>query len=75
MKKILIFVLCLILTAVAVYISGFPNLVNDVSPSLAAASFFGVSLLLTAIIFTIVTMYLKIKHLSDRLAKLEEKQK
>ena len=74
LKKILMFLLCFLVTVFALFFSGFPNLVDDLSESLAIATFLGISVLLTVIVFAITEMFLKIKQLTERLNKLEEKQ-
>ncbi len=72
MKKVLLFVICYILTAVTVFFSGFGNLLNDMSESLAVATYLGFSLLLCVLVFAIVILFLKVRRLNDRIAELEK---
>ncbi len=75
MKKVLIFVLCFVVTALAVIVSGYGNFTRDISESTAIISFIAISLLLSLMVFAIVIMYSKIKELTVRISKLEEESK
>ena len=79
MKKILRFLICYAVSLIALYISGYGNLVNDISESLAVTSF-----LLSALIIAVITALIweihlncknKMQELSDRLDKLEAENK
>lgn len=79
MYKILRFLLCYAVAFVALYISGYENLMNDISESLALTTFFLTALVLGVIAFLMLEMYLgfngKIARLNDRIDKLEEEKR
>ena len=77
--KILRFLVCFLISFAAVYLGGYGNLVNDVSPSLAVYTFFGIVIVLSVLVFLLLEMYLsfkaRINELSLRVEALEEKNK
>ena len=79
MMKILRFLVCFLVSFAAVYLGGYGNLVNDVSPPLAVYTFLGVVIVLSIITFLLWEMYLSLKaqisELSSRVVELEEKNK
>ena len=79
MKKILRFLICYAVSLIALYISGYGNLVNDISESLAVTSF-----LLSALIIAVITALIweihlncknKMQELSNALTSLKQKTK
>ena len=79
MYKILRFILCYAIAFLALYISGYVNLMNDISESLALTTFFLTALVLGVIAFLMLEMYLgfkgKIARLNDRIDNLEEEKR
>lgn len=77
MYKILRFILCYAIAFLALYISGYANLMNDISESLALTTFFLTALVLGVIAFLMLEMYLgfktKVEKLNARITTLEEK--
>lgn len=77
MYKILRFILCYAIAFLALYISGYVNLMNDISESLAVTTFFLTALVLGVIAFLMLEMYLgfktKVEKLNARITTLEEK--
>lgn len=77
MYKILRFILCYAIAFLALYISGYENLMNDISESLAVTTFFLTALVLGLIAFLMLEMYLgfktKVEKLNARITTLEEK--
>ena len=77
MYKILRFLLCYAVAFVALYISGYKNLMNDISESLALTTFFLTALVLGVIAFLMLEMYLgfktKVEKLNARITALEGK--
>ena len=78
MLKIFRFLVCCIVSFAVVYLSGYGNLMNDVSESLAITAFCGASIVLAIVIYLIWEMYLsfkaKIIELSKRIDELENKK-
>lgn len=79
MKKIIRFLLCYVISFLALYLSGYVNLMDHVSPSLATTTFFLSALVLAVITAFILEMYLSFKteinELSERVDKLETENK
>ena len=79
MKKVVRFLICYILSCGAVYLSGYGNLMNEISPSLATTTFLFSALVLSVIAFLMLELYLshknKIRELSERIEKLEAESK
>jgi len=77
MYKILRFILCYAIAFLALYISGYVNLMNDISESLALTTFFLTALVLGVIAFLMLEMYLgfktKVEKLNARITALEGK--
>ena len=77
MYKILRFIICYAIAFLALYISGYVNLMNDISESLAVTTFFLTALVLGVIAFLMLEMYLgfktKVEKLNARITTLEEK--
>ena len=75
MFKALRFLISYLVSGVAVYLSGYGNLMEDVMPDVAARTFL-LSTLVIAIIVTLVwEMYLKIIELTRRIEELEQNKK
>ena len=76
MKKVLRFLLCCAISFAVVYLSGYGNLMNDLSDSLVAVTFFGAVIVLSILVFLLLEMYLsfknKIGELSNRIEELEK---
>ncbi len=76
MKRTLRFLICVFLSFAIVYFSGYGNLMNDISESLAITSFIGAVIVLSAIIILLLEMFLyfknKINELSKRIDELEQ---
>ena len=77
MKHILKFFACLLISFLAIDISGYRNLLNNISESLAVTSYLGTVFVLTVIIFVIWELYsenkAKIDQLNKRIDELERK--
>ena len=72
--KALRFLISYLMSGVAVYLSGYGNLIKDIMPDVAARTFL-LSPLVIAIIVTLVwEMYLKIIALTKRIKKIEQNQ-
>ncbi len=76
MKRVLRFLICFVSSFAALYLSGYGNLMNDISPSLVATTFIGSVLVLSVVVTLVWETYLncknKINELSYRIEKLEE---
>lgn len=79
MKRVLRFLVCFVVLLAALWLSGYGNLMNDISESLAITSFIGASVVLAIIAFLIWEMYLHFKNkiavLTKKIEELEEKLK
>lgn len=79
MKRALRIFISLIASFVCVYLSGYGNLMNDISESSAVTAFFGAVLVLTLLTALLWELYLslkgKISELTKRIEKLEEKNR
>ncbi|MBR5453622.1 MAG: hypothetical protein IKV54_06040 [Clostridia bacterium] len=79
MYKVLRFLLCYAIAFAALYISGYENLMNDISESMALTTFFMSALVLGVVAFLILELYLsfkrKIARLTERIDKLEEENR
>ena len=79
MKKVVRFLICYILSCGAVYLSGYGNLMNEISPSLATTTFLFSALVLSVIAFLMLELYLshknKIRELTARVERLEAESK
>ena len=77
MKRFLRFLLCGFISLSAVFLSGYGNVMADISDSLAATTFVGGVLVIAFIIFAILEIYLslknKINELEARLSALDGK--
>ncbi len=78
MKKVLRFLACALIAFAVVWLSGYGNLMNDISESLSVATFFGAVAVLAVISFVILEMYIsfrrKINDLTDRIEELESRK-
>ena len=76
MKRALRILICYFVSFIAVYVSGYENLMNDISESLAVATFLGAVFVLSIIFVLIWEMYLgfrnKISNLTKRIEELEQ---
>ena len=76
MKRALRILICYFVSFIAVYLSGYGNLMNDISESLAVITFFGAVFVLSIIFVLIWEMYLgfrnKISNLTKRIEELEQ---
>ena len=76
MKRVLRYLLCLVISFLVVYLSGYGNLMNDLSDSLVAVTFIGAVIVLSILAFLLLEMYLsfknKIGELSNRIEELEK---
>lgn len=79
MKRLLRCFVCVLVSFVAVYLSGYGNIMNDTTPSLAAAAFIGGVVVLSILVILLLEMYLyfkeKINELSEQINKLIKKDK
>ena len=79
MKKIVRFFISYIISAIALYLSGYGNLMNSISESMAVTTFLFSALVLAVIVTLIWEMHLsfktKIQQLSERIEALEENKK
>ncbi len=76
MKRILRFLLCVVLSFIIVYLSGYENLMNHISPSLATVTFIGAVIVVSIFAFLLLEVYLmfkwRINDLSKRIDELEQ---
>jgi len=83
MKSFVRFLICCCASIAAIYISGFANLTDGISDSLAGSTLIGASLILAAIVFMLWEGYIrfnrknselsnKIQELEEEIAKLKE---
>jgi uncharacterized SAM-binding protein YcdF (DUF218 family) len=79
MKRTIRILLCIIASFLIVYLSGYGNLMNDLSDSLAVTTFIGAVIALSILVILILEMYLgfkrKINDLTKRVDEIEQKQK
>lgn len=79
MKRALSALICFVVSFIIVYLSGYGNLMNDISESLAITTFIGAVLVLSIILILLWEMHLslkgKINDLSKRIEELEEKSR
>lgn len=71
--KALRFLISYFVSTVAIYISGYGNLLENIAPAKAAPRFFLSTLVIAIIVTLIWEMYLKIIDLSKRLKEIEER--
>lgn len=78
MKRTIRILLCIIISFITVYLSGYGNLMNDISESLAATTFIGAVVVLAILFSLLLKMYLcfksKINELTKRIDELEQKR-
>ncbi len=78
MKRALRSVICLAISFAVVWLSGYGNLMNDISESLAVTAFLGAVLVLAILSFLVWEMYLHfrdaIRELKERIEQLEKKE-
>ena len=78
MKRVIRFFICFFVSFVAVYLSGYGYLMNDISDSLAATVLLGASSVLSIFAFLLLETYLtfktKIIQLSKRIDELEKRE-
>ena len=76
MKHFIRIIVCTFSSFAAVYISGYGNLMNDISESLAITSFIGAVVILSAIIFLVWELHSanksRIEQLNKRIEELEK---
>ena len=76
MKGFVRFLICCCASIAAVYLSGYGNLTDGISDSLAASTLIGASLILSAIVFLLWEGYLmfsrKNSELEKRISELEK---
>ena len=77
MKRALRISVCLIVSFIVVLLSGYGNLMNDISESLAVTTFLGAMLVLSIFLVLLWELFLsfhvKINELAKRIEELEEK--
>ena len=77
MKRALRICICLIVSFIVVLLSGYGNLMNDVTESLAVTTFLGAMLVLSIFLVLLWELFLsfqvKINELAKRIEELEEK--
>lgn len=71
--KILRFLASYIISGVALYVSGYRYLVENLAPPKGETTFFLFSLIIAVIVTLIWELYLKIIDLSKRLEEMEER--
>ena len=78
MKRTIRILLCVLISFITVYLSGYGNLMNDISESLAVTTFIGAVVVLAILFSLLLEMYLcfksKIKELTKRIDELEQKR-
>jgi hypothetical protein len=78
MKRALRLVACLAISFVVVWLSGYGNVMNDISESLAVTAFLGAVLVLTMLVFGMWEMYWHfrgtVRELKERIEQLENKE-
>ena len=75
MKRALRVLICCFVSFIAVYLSGYGNLMNDISESLVVTTFLGAVFVLSIVFILIWEMYLKIIDLTKRIEELEQNKK
>ena len=79
MKRLIRIVICIVASGIFLFLSGYGNLLNDISPSLAVTSFIGMTILFSIITILLWEMHLntneKINILSKEVNDLKEKIK
>ena len=73
--KVLRFLISYLVSGVAVYLSGYGNLMNDIKPDVAARTFLLSALVIAIIVMLIWEMYLKIIDLTKRIQEIEQNKK
>ena len=77
MKRVLRILICCLVSVIVVYFSGYGNLMDDISESLAVTTFIGAVLVLSMVLILLLECYLNLKNkismLSKRIDELEEK--
>ena len=77
MKRALRICICLIVSFIVVLLSGYGNLMNDISETLAFTTFLGAMLVLSIFLVLLWELFLsfqvKINELAKRIEELEEK--
>ena len=78
MKRALRLVICLAISFAVVWLSGYRNLMNDISESLAVTAFLGAVLILTMLVFGMWEMSWHfqgaVRELKERIEQLENKE-
>lgn len=78
MKRTIRILLCVLISFITVYLSGYGNLMNDISESLAVTTFIGAVVVLAILFSLLLEMYLcfknKINELTKRIDELEQKR-
>ena len=78
MIKVFRFLICCIVSFAAIYLSGYGNLMNNLTDSLVVTTFCGATIVLAIVLFLILEIYLsnkrKINELSRRIDELENKK-
>ena len=76
MMKVVRFFICFMISFAIVSLSGYGNLMNDISDSLAATTFIATILIITIFLSVLVEIYLnlrnKINSLTKRIEELEQ---
>ena len=76
-KRIVLFLVCFCVSAALLLLSGYGNLMNGMSESLAVSTFFGGAVVIAIVFFLLLQMYLNVKkqlsNISRRIEKLEGK--
>ena len=79
MKRVLRILICCLVSVIVVYFSGYGNLMDDISESLAVTTFIGAVLVLSMVLILLLECYLNLKNkiskLSKRIDELEEKNR
>jgi tellurite resistance protein TehA-like permease len=79
MKRLFDYSICFVTAFLAVYLSGYGNLMNHISESLAYTTFAGAVIVLFLLLVLFLEMYryfnTKIQKLTKQIEKLEEEKK
>ena len=73
MKRFFRYLIAYAISLILVFLSGYGNLMENISESLAVTSFIGATVILSLIIFILIEMYIKTKSLSKRIKEIESK--
>ncbi len=73
MKRFFRYLIAYAISLILVFLSGYGNLMENISESLAVTSFIGATVILSLIIFVLIEMYIKTKSLSKRIKEIESK--